>query len=66
MDTEANAATEAENKPVYVMFRLAKKHCTANRRTHENKDAIGILLPAISNFVVFFLCHLHIHVEEGP
>ena len=35
-------------------------------RTHEDKDAISILLPAMGHFLVFFLCHLNVHMEEGP
>jgi hypothetical protein len=34
--------------------------------THENEDSISILLPAVSHFVVFSLCYLDVHIEEGP
>jgi hypothetical protein len=33
-------------------------------RTHENKDAVCILLPPIGYFVVFSLCHLNVHMKE--
>jgi hypothetical protein len=34
--------------------------------THENEEAVIILLPTIGPFIVFFLCHLHIHIEKRP
>jgi hypothetical protein len=36
-----------------------------NTRTHENEDAISVFLPAVDHPVVFFLCSLGIHGEEG-
>jgi hypothetical protein len=33
-------------------------------RTHEDEDAISILLPAFDHLVVFFLCDLGVHGEE--
>ena len=38
----------------------------ADRRTHENEDSVGILLPALDHLVVFLLCGLGIDGEERP
>ena len=38
----------------------------ANTRTHENEDAISILLPAIDHLVVQFLCGFRIYGEDRP
>ena len=37
-----------------------------DRRTHENEDSVGILLPALNHLVVFLLCSLGIDGEERP
>jgi hypothetical protein len=34
--------------------------------THEDKDSVCILLPALGDFIIFFLCHVHVHLEDGP
>jgi hypothetical protein len=43
-----------------------KRDMVGDIRAHENKDAVCILLPSIGHFIVFFLCHLVIHVENVP
>ena len=35
-------------------------------RTHENKDAISIFLPAFDHLVIFILCHVGVYGEELP
>jgi hypothetical protein len=42
------------------------EHGRADLMTHENKDSISILLPAVCHSVVFFLCHVDVHVKERP
>jgi len=37
-----------------------------NGRTHEDEDAIGILLPAVDHLVVFFPRKLRIHGKDWP
>jgi hypothetical protein len=34
--------------------------------THENEDAISILLPAFDHLVVFILCNVGVYGEEFP
>jgi hypothetical protein len=33
-------------------------------RTDEYEDAVSIFLPAFCHLVIFFLCHLAIHIEK--
>jgi hypothetical protein len=35
-------------------------------RTHENEDAISILLPSLDHLVVFIICGLGVYREERP
>ena len=61
MATERNPATEAENKPVYHVIVVAvnmRSNMTVDMRTHEDKDTISALLPAIGHVLIFFLCNL--------
>jgi hypothetical protein len=45
-----------------IMYEAAR---IGNTRTHENEDAISVFLPTLDHPVVFFLCSLGIHGEEG-
>ncbi|KAH9963412.1 hypothetical protein BGW80DRAFT_1255395 [Lactifluus volemus] len=35
-------------------------------KTNENKDPVGILLPATGHLVTILLYHFRVHVEDGP
>jgi hypothetical protein len=37
----------------------------ADIKTYENENTVSILLPAKGHFVVLFLCHLNVLIEEG-
>jgi hypothetical protein len=38
----------------------------ADARTHKNKNAISIFLPALDHFVIFIVCGLGVYGEERP
>jgi hypothetical protein len=46
-------------------FTLIAAPAGNNMRTHEDKDAVCILLPPFGHFFVFSLCHLDVHMKEG-
>ena len=65
MVTASNAATVAENKPVYV-FRLSYAEMEAEDEAHENQDPICRFLPEFGNSIVLFLSDLRVHGVEWP
>lgn len=65
--TAVNAATAAENNPVYSLFFLGVKYSIENKtRTHEEDDTVSIFLQTFGNRIVLFLCHLLIQGEQRP
>lgn len=55
-DTTTTAPTTAENKPVcFSVAELMLNVKESNLWTHEDNDAIRILLPAFGHLIIFFL-----------
>jgi hypothetical protein len=63
--TASNAATVAENKPVYVI-QLRIQQRRSNIRAHKNQDPVCILSVVFCIIIVLFLSNLGIHGMERP
>ena len=61
--TASNAATVAENKPVYA-FQLRLQQRICNMRAHKNQDPVCILLAVFGIIVVLLLSSVGIHDIE--
>ena len=64
MDTANSPATEAENKPVYIVLVNAYGSESSDVVTDKNEDPIGVFLPAVHFLIVFIRCYLRIQGEE--
>ena len=62
--TAANVATVAENNPVYNCEWMCEMTVEGKLGTDKDEDAVSIFLPAFGDLVIFFLCHLAVHIEE--
>ena len=61
----SNAATVAENKPVYVL-QLRLQQRGSNVRAHKNQNHVCFLLAVFGIILVLFLSNLGIHGIEWP
>jgi hypothetical protein len=62
--TASNAATAAENKPVYV-FHVIRKSMGGTVITHEDKQSFSVSFPTFCHLHVLFLGNSEIHREQG-
>jgi hypothetical protein len=62
--TASNAATAAENKPVYIFY-VIRKSMGGMVKTYEDKQSFGVTFPTFCHLHVLFLGNIEIHREQG-
>jgi hypothetical protein len=58
--TASNAASAAENRPVYTFFSIFRT-LKVRAKTHEDKHSIGISFPTFRPLLILFLDPFEIH-----
>jgi hypothetical protein len=63
-DTATNAATAAENKPVFDVGMNLRRGTARRMTTHEDKNTVCVSFPILGHLLVLFSGQLQVHGKQ--